>query len=207
MYLLKLKTLLTDGLRQTFDANYPEEDFRNINIGMEFPVEKQDYPAIWVDYIPVGDLRKVGIGHIEYDEGPTRARSFTRWEFQGHASFTVLALTSFERDRLHDEVVRVMAFGKEIPATNEYRSYIEENEFLGVNFDWDEISVRGMSNTIGTPWQTEEIIYEVEIVMECLGDFASDSLTSTLLPLKEIRVVPYRDDEEDPTTNEDGSWQ
>jgi hypothetical protein len=207
MYLTKLKTVLTDAVRQTFDANYPVTEFRGIHTSIEFPREPQHYPGIWVDYNPIGSLRVAGIGHIEFDEEGGSARKFTRWRFQGEASFTVVAMTSLERDRLHDEMIRVFAFGRETAATSEFRDYIEQNVFLATQFDWDEIAVRGMANTLGTPWQTEDMIYEVELAMECFGEFISDSQDQTLVPLSEVRVIDYHDQEEDPTTSDDGAWQ
>ncbi len=208
MYMVKLKTLLTEAMKLTFDASYIEEDFRRLHISIEFPQENQDYPGMWVDYNPVGKLTKVGIGHIEYaeDGGEGTSRSFTRWRFAGEASFTVVALTSLERDRLHDEVIRVMAFGEETSSTQDFREYIENNEFLGVNLDFDEIGMRGFAATLGTPWQTNDMIYEAEIVMDCVGEFVTDEQTLTLIPLSEVKITSYDDKTSDPTTEVDGEW-
>lgn len=192
-YLTKLKTLLTEAVKTTFDAEYPVADFRNIHTSIEFPMKQQDYPGIWVDYMPIGSLQNVGIGHVEYatpaDDGSSRAMN--RWRFQGEASFTVVALTSLQRDRLHDEMVRTLAFGAERRETNQFRRYIEDNEFLAVNFDFDEITTRGFASSLGTPWQTEDMVYEAEVVMECFGEFLSDALTGTLLPVSAVEFYPY----------------
>ena len=205
----RLKTTLTEAMKQTFDANYIEPDFRNIHISIEFPQEKQMYPGMWVDYNPVGDLRRIGIGHIEYGDvaGGGEARAFTRWTFKGEASFTIAALTSHERDRLHDEVIRVMAFGNESPSTAGFRAYIENNEFVAVNFDFDRITTRGLTATLGTPWQTNDMIYEAEIVMSCVGEFFSDAESITLIPLSDIVLTYFDDTQPDPTTEIDGEWQ
>lgn len=209
MYLVNLKTLLVAALEDTFDAHYPIAEFRGLPIGIEFPIEKQQYPGIWVNYTPVGPTRVAGVGHIEYDpnEAGTAARPYTRWFYQGEVSFTLVALTSLERDRLHDEVMRVLAFGRENPATSEFRATIEANEYLATGFDWDEVNIRGMAETVGTPWQTDDMIYEVELSMECFGEFVSDSQTATLIPLSAVEVTAYPDTEEDPTTDDDGVWQ
>lgn len=207
MYLTNLKTLLTEAIKITFDADYPVAEFRGLHASIEFPFEKQNYPGLWVDYNPVGALQVAGVGHYEYDpnESGTSARRFTRWMFKGYATFTVVALSSLERDRLYDEVVRVMAFGDEQSATSDFRSYIEDNEFLAVNFDFDEIGSGGFANTLGTPWQTEEMVYEAEVSMECFGEFVSDSQGPSLVPLSDVDLIPYGDFEEDPT--EPGGWQ
>src|SRR5690606_15451698 len=176
MYLQKLKTLLVTAVQDTFDSAYPVQEFRGIPVSIEYPMRQQDYPGIWVDYAPRQSLQVAGIGHIEYaeDDGEA-ARSFTRWAFAGEASFTLVALTSWERDRLHDEMVRVLAFGRENPGTARFRQTIEDNEWIGLTLDWDNISVRGMNQTVGTPWQTDDLIYETEIAMACRGEFVSDN--------------------------------
>ena len=157
----------------------------------------------------MGSLQVAGVGHIEYAdpsaEGNTRRIS--RWRFQGEASFTVVAMSSLERDRLHDEMIRVMAFGQEQSSTSEFRAYIESNEFLAVNFDFDEIDTRGFAATMGTPWQTDEMIYEAEIAMECFGEFIADDQTGTLIPLSAIDFIPLAPLDADPTQNDaGGDW-
>lgn len=200
-YLVPLKTLLTEAMKLTFDADAVDRDFRNLNVSIEFPMERQHYPGIWVDFTPVGNLQVAGIGHREYApvgaDGGTRRIS--RWRFQGEASFTVVAMSSLERDRLHDAVVGVMAFGSENSATSEFRSYIEDNEFLAVNFDFDEITTRGFASSLGTPWQSDEMIYEAEIAMECFGEFISDAQSGTLIRLSEVDFTAFEDGQPDPT--------
>jgi len=207
MYLTTLKGLVVDALKRTFDHNYPEADFRKLAVSIEFPVKRQQYPGIWVDYEPVGELRRAGIGHTEYDTGESGlGRQFTRWRFQGNLSFTIVAMTSLERDRLHDEMVKTLAFGGvpiypsgnrtgEVGKANEFRRHIEESPYLAVNMDFDEITTRGFAATPGTPWQSEDLIYEAEIVMECLGEFVADEETWELVPIEQINVYPYREGE------------
>jgi len=205
MFLTELKTVLTEAMKRTFDSDFPEADFRNLRVGIEFPIDQQDYPGIWVDFSPTTELEVVGVDHREFavnEEGI--ARPYTRWKYGGMASYTCVALTSFERDRLFDEMVRVMAFGKEETPTSEFRAYIESNEFIGVNFDFDQITVGGFAASPGTPWGTDDMIYEATIQMECIGEFVSDGATGTLIPLSAITITPYRDTEPDPEPV--GNW-
>lgn len=209
MYLVNLKTLLTEAISKTFDEEYPEANFRGLHASTEFPVERLHFPGIWVDYNPIGSLQVAGVGHIEYADPSAEgnSRRISRWRFQGEASFTVVAMSSLERDRLHDEMIRVMAFGQEQPSTSEFRAYIEDNEFLAVNFDFDEIATRGFAATMGTPWQTDEMIYEAEIAMECFGEFIADDQTGTLVPLSAIEFLALGPTDPDTTeTDGQGDW-
>jgi hypothetical protein len=202
MYLVNLKTLLVRAMKSTLDADYVEPDMRGLLVSMEMPVREQDYPSVWVDFEPVGDLKVVGINHHEIGDpsGDGNTRRYTRWYFQGYATYTVVGMTSLERDRMFDELVRIIAFGREMPQTAEFRSIMEDNDLIAVSFDWDEIAQRGFAITNGTPWGTDRLIYEATVAMECFGEFISDGQTGTLVPLEGIRFFPYGPDEPDPST-------
>lgn len=207
MYLVMLKTLLTDAMRQVFDADYPEPDFRDLWVDIEFPVAQANYPGIWVGFEPSGQLQVAGVGHVEYtdsaEDGATRQG--TRWNYQGFVSFTIVALTSLERDRLFDEVVRILAFGREQPQLSEFRSYIESNDLVACNFDFDQIGVTGeAANPGAAPWDGNEIIYEITVRMECFGEFVNDVAGATLVPLSAFVVTAYSDTEPDPSPEDDG---
>ena len=203
MFITPLKTMLTIALRKTFDADYLVERFRGLHISIEFPDDRQHYPGVWVDFEPMGEMERIGIGHYEVEGTPEGGRRFTRWKFQGYVTYTVAALSSLERDLLLDELIRVFAFGDENESTSEYRALIEDNEMLAMNIDFDQVAMRGSATAQGTPWGTEEMIYEATIALEVLGEFMADSVDATLLPLTGIVVVnPYTPAEGDP----DPSW-
>lgn len=204
MFLAPLKTLLVEAAKVTFDADYPEADFRNLLVSIEYPDREEAYPSFWVDFDPTGELEIVGVDHHEFTDPSAQGnvRRFTRWRFQGYATYTVVAFTSLERDRLVDEFIRVVAFGRESAQTSEFRSTIENNEFIAANFDFDQVAIRGMTATPGTPWGTNEVIYEATLAMECVGEFVSDGTSQTLAPLSRVEVTAYADDQPDPTDPE-----
>lgn len=200
MYLVPTKTMLVDALRQTFDGDYVREWVRGLRVSIEFPEERQDYPSVWVDFEPIGDLEVVGIDHAEYAlGGGGTARRYTRWRFQGYATYTAAALTSLERDRIYDELVRVFAFGSEHTSTQAFRRAIEDHPLIAANMDFGTIGQRGHAASPGTPWQTDEIIYEGTLSMNLIGEFINDSLTGDLVPIESIQVTPLRQGEPDPS--------
>lgn len=191
-YLTHLKTMLVEGLSQTFDQSYPEPDWRGVHVSIEYPVEQMNYPGIWVEYTDADKLRRAGVDHQEYTEEDALGRTvqFTRWKFSGYVSYTIAALTSLERDRLYDELVKVFAFGTEDPVRARFRQFVEGNDFIAANFDFDEIEPQGNVAAPGTPWGTDEIIYERSINMEVIGEFVSDTRTGALLRLSNILILP-----------------
>lgn len=191
-YLTHLKTMNVEALRETFDDEYPVERWRGIHVSIEYPIEQANYPGIWVDYSDVGKLTIAGVDHKEYattvEDG---AIPFTRWKFTGYVSYTVTALTSLERDLLYDEMVKILAFGKFDPMRSRFRKYIEDNDFIAANMDFDEIEPQGNAAAPGTPWGTDEIIYERTLNMEIMGEFVSSAETGELLRLSEIVFVGH----------------
>lgn len=192
MYMTKTKTMFVEGLASTFDQYYPEPEFRGVHVGMEYPIDPQQYPAIWVDYEDTQDLMQAGISHVEYTDPDTHASraKFTRWRFQGYASLTIVAMTSLERDRLYDEVVRVVAFGGEDETIGRFSSYIDHNGFIAMNLNTDKIQPRGSAAAPGTPWSTDELMYERSLNLEVIGEFIPDAQTGSLIPLSRIVVLP-----------------
>ena len=139
MYVTPLKTMIIEAMKGTFDSAYPVPEFRNNHVGLDYPVDKQEYPAIWADYDDTQPLMKAGIRHQE-DENPLTGADvapFTRWRFQGYISLTVIALNSLERDRLFDEMVRVVAFGEEDSVVGRFRYKIANNDLIAATLQTD----------------------------------------------------------------------
>lgn len=191
MYVAPLKTLIYEALRQTFDQSYPEPDFRGLNMGLEYPVDPQNYPSVWIDYDDSQPLLKAGIAHIEMvnDLGVT-VDPFTRWRFQGYVSLTAVALTALERDRLFDELVRVVAFANEDSVVGRFKNKIASNDLIAATLQTDKIDPRGNAAAPGTPWGTDEMMYERSLNLEVVGEFIPNPDTGTLIPLSKI-IVSY----------------
>lgn len=184
-YIRPLKTGLVRALQKTFDAAYPVPELRKIHVSIEFPMKSQDFPSIWVDYEDAS-LQTAGISHVEITEDGDRV---LRWRFEGYASYTIAAMTSLERDSIYDELIRVMAFARQSEATGNFREGIENNALIAMNFDFDRIESHGSAATPGTPWETEETIYERTIAMQVIGEFAATVDTGALVPLSKILVI------------------
>jgi hypothetical protein len=192
MFLLQLKTAITVALREVFGPQYPVADFRQLPITIEFPFQEQQYPGVWVTWDPVGTISKGGLDNEVY--GPPELTTddnpnvFFRYRFSGYAMYTVGALTSMQRDRLYDELVRVFLMSGD-PNVISYRTYVEENPYIMMNMDFDTISTRGMAENAGTPWGTNDFIYEATLAIETVGEFVSDEYFTSLVPLAQINTT------------------
>jgi hypothetical protein len=197
MYLTALKSAVVEALRKTFGPEYPEPDMRNLHVSIEYPDTPQAYPGVWINYEDTGPLERAGIDHREIVIDSSGSHEVTRWRFSGSLSFTVAAFSSFERDRLYDEMVRVLAFAS-VDQTNAstFKAIMENNDFLGINVQYDVLQPSGDAASPGTPWgSTDETIYEKTLSADVIGEFVSDPSTSNLVLLSEIQVEGYRDGE------------
>lgn len=186
MYIRYLTTAITEALHTVFDEEYPNEQFRNVWVSVEYPIKPQNFPGIWLSYEDSQPLRHAGIGHIE---GLETGYPYTRWRYQGHVTFTVVAFTSLQRDELYDELIGTIAFGAQTIVQSQFRQTIEHNDFIGINFDFDTVEPAGASAAPGTPWGSDEVIYERSCAMQAIGEFVPDPEHHELVNLREIIIT------------------
>lgn len=192
MYVEPLKTLIIEALNTTFDNQYPAVEFRGLHTGLEYPVDAQMYPSVWVDYEDTQPVIRAGISHLEHvnpDDNTTPVAPFTRWRFQGYVSMTAVALTSLERDRIYDQLVRVVAFSNEDGIVGRFKNIIASNDLIAATLNTDKIEARGNAAAPGTPWGTDEIMYEKSLNLELIGEFVPDPATGTLINLSKIVMI------------------
>src|ERR1700744_818789 len=205
MYLTPLKAAVVEALGATFTSNYPNPDFRAVYASIEYPADKANYPGIWVQYDDDAELSVAGIGHIESTTVPAASgvpaqyQQWTRWRFFGTVTLTIVALSSLERDRLYDEMVRTFAFAKQNPNLSPFRTKIEQNDFVAMNANFDDLRPFGDNAGPGTPWGTDEILYEKSISFNIQGEFTGDVETMLLVPLNKVEVQDYVDGQPYPT--------
>src|SRR4051812_8003714 len=112
MYRTYLKAVVRDALNKTFSSSFPSDDFKDgkVAVSLEYPMERQHYPSVWINYEDQDPLSIAGINHREYllDDPlqPLGAKhEVTRWLFGGEVTLTFVALSSVERDALYDQFV------------------------------------------------------------------------------------------------------
>jgi hypothetical protein len=191
MYLEPLKSAIVESLRRALDVAYVDADFTATWVGIEYPFDAAKYPGIWVTYDDRDTLKIASIDHTEYIVDHLGAiHKTTRWTFSGTVTLTIVAMSSWERDRLYDQIVRVFAFSRVEDAPTAFRDTIENNDFIGVNVDWDELRPGGDSAAPGTPWGTDdEVIYEKSLSFDVIGEFVSSPSQTTLVNLSSIQVM------------------
>jgi hypothetical protein len=188
-FLRTIKTTAVQAIQQSFLASYPEPDTaggqQQVFVSIEYPVEEASYPAVWVDY-EGAELRTVGIAYTETD---LDGNHYARWRFAGHVVFTVVALSSNERDMLYDQLVAMTAFAAQSDFPSTFRSVVSGAELVASVWSFDTVEDRPPAAAPGTPWGTMDVIYERGFALQVVGEFVSDPNTYELVSLSEIQVV------------------
>lgn len=179
MYMVPMFTAVTTALRTVFNSTYPVEDFQDLYITIEWPFTEMAYPGIYVNFEPTGQLSRGGIDNWQFPPSTTTSdinpNDLFVYRSAGLVSYTIGTLSSLQRARLFDELTRVFLVNQD-PNVISFRQYIEENPYISMNMDFDNLSIRGSAETQGTPWGTNEIIYETTIAMETVIEFVSGQL-------------------------------
>jgi len=188
-FLRTIKTTAVEAIDQSFLARYPAPDAaggqQQVFVSVEYPVDEARYPAVWVDY-EGSELRTVGIAYTELDE---QDNAYARWRFAGHVTFTVVALSSNERDMIYDQLIAMTAFAAQSEFPSKFRQVVEAAPLVASVWSFDSVEDRPPAAAPGTPWNTMDVIYERGFAIQVLGEFVSDPNTTELVDLTEIRVV------------------
>lgn len=199
-FLRTIKTTAVDAIQQSFLARYPAPDpdggQKPVYVSIEYPVEEASYPAVWVDY-EGSELRTVGIAYTEMDADNN---AFARWRFAGHVTFTVVALSSNERDMIYDQLIAMTAYAAQSDFPSKFRQVVEAAPLVASVWSFDTVEDRPPSAAPGTPWATIDVIYERGFAIQVIGEFVSDPNTTELVNLTEIQVVATNEGAPDETS-------
>lgn len=200
MFLESTTTIFVEAMKLAFDAEHPFEDGRSLSVHTEYPLDEVSYPGFWVNFVPQGDVRNVGIGHIEYYSDDTGDHRAFRWNFSGVCEITVAALSSLERARMVDWLVKTIAFGRPGDVSGplvDFRQHVDTNDLIGLRVLWESFVVGGSAETPGTPWGGDDVVYEMTVSLSVEGEYLFDPDRAVLVPLSaialqepEIAVVP-----------------
>lgn len=192
MFIENTITLWVEAVQHLFGADFPYEDMKGMKVHTDYPLDKASYPGLWVQFVPQGEVKNAGIGHeewIDVGDGPIK---FSTWTFGGAVEITVAALSSLERAIQIDWLSKGVAFSTSDEANNplsRFREMVEENDLVGMNVIWESFIITGFAETPGTPWGTDDVIYEATVTLTVHGEFRYAPTTNSLVPLTAIVVA------------------
>lgn len=185
-----VKTSIIEALRAGIDADLsPTDPLTKVidNIDMEYPVKEESYPGIWVQF-SYRDLKPQSLNRDTFINPESRA--YRLWSFAGTVTLTLVGLTSLERDRISDSLIKMFAFNELHSSENHFWESLRQQQYLHMSINRDQFRPGGQTTTIGTPWNDMQLVYEDSYSFELQGEFASDIVTQEFVVLEEIIVAP-----------------
>lgn len=168
------------ALRQTINGS-TLSDQGSVRVDMEYPSKEEAYPSIWVQF-SLTKLINAGMGHERYTEdGLVR-----EWMYEGRVNLTLLFLSSKERDQMADALITIFAFSRTASSSSnqgvhvlreggleysDFFSSLDENPYLSMTLNSDEMRPGGQSVNVGTPWDPDQLVYEDSYSFEVMGQF------------------------------------
>lgn len=210
MFLTASKTAVVEAMRAVYDDEYAGDiAFQSIDI--EYPDQEYKWPACLVQMRLDGPVQWTGINpnHYEFDPGAFndvnpgsgKHREIRLGDFRGSFDFTVLSLTSHERDRLWDGLVELFLFGDMRSDTRDFFETIGGDEddplhdLVRMTPIKDQVQPMGDSIGPGVPWDNTLLAYEATLRVPVIGQFAADTFTHELYPVSALSVWPYKSDD------------
>lgn len=187
-----VKRAVMNGLREALSGTALNHlvNGTEVTVDMEYPIEKEHYPGIWVQF-SFSEIVQAGIGHepliknvitpatADYPE-EVNWEPVREFQFKGRVTLTIVALSSLERDRLADAVITMLAFSRPpnnvmtnpTEDTKQFRQLIgslAENPYVSLTINHDQITPGGQAMTTGVPWDEEIPGYEDTYSFDILG--------------------------------------
>jgi hypothetical protein len=194
------RTVIT-GLRENFNnssMNAPDQEYY---ISIEYPTKPTQYPGIWVQF-GIDNLKRAGLGMGTWTKDDNgNWGEIQEWMFDGRIILTIAAETSKDRDRLADTVLAQLAFArppdlvirdsrKDAQQLKGLITAIENNPYVSMTLNTDQIAPGGQTTTSGTPWAPNVLLYEDNYSITCQGQFNLRFAFDGVYELTEIRPVP-----------------
>lgn len=198
-----VKRAVVTGLREAFNGTTIGDpiDGQKFNIDIEYPRSPQELPHIWVQF-SISKLNRGGLdmGVMTKDSNGNWGEIRT-WIFDGKITLTCAAESSLDRDRLADTVISNLAFARapdlviRNPQTNTQQnlgliSALNNNSYVSMTLNTDEILSGGQQVTNSIPWKTNELLYEDNYTVACHGQFNMRFAHDGLYELAEIDINP-----------------
>lgn len=197
-YKTLVKRTMVRALRSVFTERFYEDQFKNLHIVPEYPMKKQQYPAIVVRYAG-SSVTNAGVGHEEifYDDAGNLRLWYHRL-FTGTVELVCLGTTVLDRDILSDAVMEILSFGWLDDIRGEFFdevygdiedpvSVVTMLNQLHLNTD---IITPGTESAAPAPWEPEDtLIYQDSLSVNVLGGFYNGLPAIKIGPVDTVKIV------------------
>lgn len=195
-----VKRVVIDALRSVFTNVYPDPQFRNLNIALEYPLKRELFPAIVVNF-DESRVLNTGVGHVEFS---SINQKFFHYMFEGALELRILTLTPLDRDVLSDSIVELIAFGRLQSLTREFFEaiYSDDNNGGQIMFNSDVLTPLGENVSLNNWGEEDQPVYQTGYRVELNGAFYSNAKSSPFLTwIDQVNIYPWAEGEPRPDPN------
>jgi hypothetical protein len=197
------------ALKEAIGADSPDPILAKLagNVEMEYPAEPAKYPGIWVQF----SMRKIERSGISDIKRTVLGEPYMLGMYEGSVTLSIVALSSLERDRISDQIVKLFLFRETNETSALFFNRLQTQSLINFTVNQDSLNPSGQTVTIGAPWQQDLLVYEDGYSFNLVGHFASDPTTTELVPLSDVIATAIEvtiEPEEDPFQDDgNGVWQ
>ena len=148
-----------------FSAVLEPEPLIDIHHGIEYPVQVGEYP-----YCQIG-FEEDSISNTTVSDSFTLNADrlpYRHWMFSGSVRFGFFSLSAAERDIMIDGFIQVVAMDRALMSGLRDETV---NPYVALELSLEDVLPSGMSESPGTPWGTDEIVYYSSFNIDAQGEF------------------------------------
>lgn len=195
-----VKRSVITGLREAFTGSSTATPGK-FYIDIEYPMDKQNLPGIWVQF-SIDNLQRGGLNMGAWTKDTNGVWGEIRTMiFNGKITMTCAALSSKDRDRLADTIIAQLSFarapdlvirnvGKDAQQFRALITALNDNKFVSMTLNTDQILSGGQTVTNSVPWAGNELLYEDNYSIGCHGQFNIRYNFDGVFELAEIGIDP-----------------
>lgn len=188
----------SSALAAVFNQSYPDPLLQNAYVGPEFPLTRETLPAIIVLF-QANKVQNMGLGHLAYIEDATgQSHLVHQWRYEGQLQFEVNSYSTLDRSKIIDQLINLLAFGYDADVFKPFWNEINDSDFIALTMLTDSIN-QGFPSETQSPWgDSNELIYKSSLTVGICGEFFSDAVSASLVTINQVRMYPYRPDQNPP---------
>lgn len=215
----KLKDAFCQAIDEYFQNVSTTSKLYDVKVSAEYPETRDAVPALWVSFSE-RSLEPVGLSDVEqtvyYTEDEdgnktpiplgTDIGAFVRWKFQLNCIVTIVALSSVDRDKCSDLFVEAVMLSS-IEGESSLSQRLELNSQVIAHPLWKLMSPVGESMGQGTPWDSNQMIYESAYQVPVVGEIVTVPADVFSGQIVSVEVMPYLEgNEPQDAPGEEGGW-
>lgn len=188
-----VKRSMVTALKAVFTDEYPNKEFRNLQITTEYPQKKIENAFVLVKFNS-GRLMNAGVGHEEIlmdTNGHWHRYHHSR--FEGTLEFHLYTLSMLSQDLLYDSLAEIIRSGTLQNLTDQFYETIFDEYANGGQLMLDTDGIDDLGLSVGPPfWDPEDtLLYMGGMSMVCHGAFFSTGSDVLGDFLRTVTVYPY----------------